>query len=141
MKCHVQSASCISVDCFVIWLWNKDAKNRRLSQPALLLTSTAASTLFINSGFSLTAEQLHRSVLCMFQVTTSSILSTQPVEQSLNAAAAAERQTPGSCKAVLQAYAALAVIRQAAQALTQYGIRYAHLYLRHNLDALPVLKK
>ncbi|KAL0053220.1 hypothetical protein WJX82_002643 [Trebouxia sp. C0006] len=75
------------------------------------------------------------------EVAKSSILSIQPVEKALNAAAATERQKPGSCKEALKAYAALAVMRQAAQALTQYGIRYAHLYLRHNLEALPMLKK
>ena len=75
------------------------------------------------------------------QVVQSDILDTLPVERALNAAAAVERHNPGSCKAVLKAYAALAVIRQAAQALAQYGIRYAHLYLRHNLEALPVLKQ
>ena len=77
----------------------------------------------------------------MRQVSRSGILEAQPVEKALNAAAAAERSHPGSCKEVLKAYAALAVMRQAAQALTQYGIRYAHLYLRHSLDALPVLQK
>jgi len=75
------------------------------------------------------------------QVAKSSILSIQPVEKALNAAAATERQHPGSCKEGLKAYAALAVMRQAAQALTQYGIRYGHLYLRHNLEALPMLKR
>jgi len=74
-------------------------------------------------------------------VAKASILSIRPVEKALNAAAATERQRPGSCKEALKAYAALAVMRQAAQALTQYGIRYAHLYLRHNLEALPMLKK
>ena len=76
--------------------------------------------------------------LVHIQVAKSSILSIQPVEKALNAAAATERQHPGSCKEALKAYAALAVMRQA---LTQYGIRYAHLYLRHNLEALPMLKK
>ena len=83
-------------------------------------------------------------VMCLsipVQVTRSSILDTQPVETALNAAAAAEKKKPGRCKEVVKVYAALAVMRQAAQALTQYGIRYAHLYLRHNLEALPVLKK
>ncbi|KAL0033852.1 hypothetical protein WJX77_007687 [Trebouxia sp. C0004] len=75
------------------------------------------------------------------EVAKSSILSIQPVEKALNAAAATERQNPGSRKEALKAYAALAVLRQAAQALTQYGIRYAHLYLRHNLEALPMLRR
>lgn len=75
------------------------------------------------------------------QVATSSILVIEPVEEALNKAAAVERQSPGSCKEVLKAYAALAIMRQAAQALTQYGIRYAHLYMRHSLDALPILKR
>ena len=75
------------------------------------------------------------------QVAGSSVLDTQPVEKALNAAAAAEKKAPGRCKEVVKVYAALAVMRQAAQALTQYGIRYAHLYLRHNLEALPMLKK
>ena len=79
--------------------------------------------------------------VCNAQVATSSVLVTYPVERALNAAASAERQNPGSCKQVLQAYAALAVMRQAAQALTQYGIRYACLYMQHNLEALHVLRE
>lgn len=79
--------------------------------------------------------------VCVPQVATSGILDIEPVEKALNIAAAVERQTPGSCKEVLKAYAGLAVMRQAAQALTQYGIRYAHLYMRHSLDALPQLKR
>ena len=75
------------------------------------------------------------------QVATSGILAIEPVEKALNKAAAAERQNPGSCKELLKGYAGLAIMRQAAQALTQYGIRYAHLYMRHSLDALPILKR
>lgn len=78
-------------------------------------------------------------MLC--QVIESGVLAVEPVERALNKAASLERQSPGSCKEVLKAYAALAVMRQAAQALSQYGIRYAHLYLRHSLDALPILKR
>ena len=62
------------------------------------------------------------------------------MEKALDAAAAAEKKTPGSHKQLLHTYAALAVLRQAAQSMTQYGIRCAHLYLDHNLSALPVLK-
>ena len=82
-------------------------------------------------------------IACVYyvQVATSSILVTHPVQRALDAAASAEHQNPGSSKQLLQAYAALAVMRQAAQALTQYGIRYAYLYLNHNLQALPVLRK
>lgn len=84
---------------------------------------------------------VRRNSFLHIQVAKSSILSIQPVEKALNAAAATERQSPGSCKEALKAYAAVAVMRQTAQALTQYGIRYAHLYLRHNLEALPILKR
>ena len=56
------------------------------------------------------------------QVAASGILSVRPVEKALNNAAAAERQNPSSCKKLLQTYATLAIMRQAAQALTQYGI-------------------
>lgn len=79
--------------------------------------------------------------VCVPQVATSGILAIEPVEKALNKAAATERQSPGSCKELLKGYAALAIMRQAAQALTQYGIRYAHLYMRHSLDALPLLRR
>lgn len=74
------------------------------------------------------------------QVSNSSLLETAPIERALNAAAATAQQHPGSNKQLLQAYAALAVLRQSALSLTEYGVRCAHLYLSHNLSALPVLK-
>lgn len=79
--------------------------------------------------------------VCAPQVATSGILAIEPVEKALNKAAAAERHKSGRCKELLKGYAALAIMRQAAQALTQYGIRYAHLYMRHSFDALPLLKR
>ena len=82
----------------------------------------------------------HCKTLQPLQVSGSSILQTAPVEKALNAAAAAAQQHPTSSKQLLQTYAALAVLRQTALSLTEYGIRCAHLYLSHNMNALPVLK-
>lgn len=44
-----------------------------------------------------------------------------------------EQRSPGSQRGLLRSYAALAVLRQAALSLRHYGIRCAHLYLRHSM--------
>ncbi len=44
-----------------------------------------------------------------------------------------EVATPGSARRLLQAYAGLAVLRQSGLLLWHYGVRCAHLYMRHSM--------
>ena len=50
-------------------------------------------------------------------------MSTAPVQHALQAASEKEKQLPGTQKQLLQTYAAVAVIRETAITLHQYGIR------------------
>ncbi len=53
--------------------------------------------------------------------------------QSTQAAEQREKRSPGSQRGLLRTYASLAVLRQTALLLRHYGIRCAHLYLRHSV--------
>lgn len=54
----------------------------------------------------------------------------------MQAAEQREKPAPGSQRGLLRSLAALAVLRQAALSLRHYGIRCAHLYLRHSMVRL-----
>lgn len=51
----------------------------------------------------------------------------------VQAAEQREQRSPGSQRGLLRSYVALAVLRQAALSLRHYGVRCAHLYLRHSM--------
>ncbi|KAK9915085.1 hypothetical protein WJX75_004552 [Coccomyxa subellipsoidea] len=72
-------------------------------------------------------------------VATAGLLSTEALDNALATATERERRIPGSQRSLLRAYAALAIVKQTALLMVHYGIRCAHLHLRHHLDTLPGL--
>ncbi|BDA43161.1 probable protein SHORTAGE IN CHIASMATA 1 at N-terminal half [Coccomyxa sp. Obi] len=72
-------------------------------------------------------------------VARSGLLSTDALDDALATAKERDQHIPGSQRALLRAYAALAIVKQTAMLLVHYGVRCAHLHLRHHLDRLPGL--
>ncbi|CAL8468858.1 g8399 [Coccomyxa elongata] len=72
-------------------------------------------------------------------VARSGLLSTDALDHALANAKDRELHIPGSQRYLLRAYAALAIVKQTALLLVYYGVRCAHLHLRHHLDPLPGL--
>lgn len=117
-----------------------DPQRRGLSTcsvPACLCTFLSMPA-FRTQASHVHAYPMRRAALCQLVAATDCALFRSSAlrfirSQSTQAAEQREKRSPGSQRGLLRTYASLAVLRQTALLLRHYGIRCAHLYLRHSV--------